>query len=434
MIVCPACGHHNQEDRTRCEACGASLEHFLYRVCPACGALNAADRTFCLRCLTHLLQPEVEDLTQGQRVAPTPAAPVPPAEQPPSELPSAEAPPPPSLPATWEETLAALTELLPAGAKEGFASRKDASLPSLPSEEERAEAALFQRVAREGTGGHMPPIAQAPPAAPDLLTKGRALFAILLLAAALLPLWVGPWGRVPSAPSAVGQWLESLGPQDAVLVVFAYAPAYAGEMQPLAEAFLRLFAERSIRTVAVAAQPAGVGMALEAYRATEEAMPAYAYGERYVILGYLPGQEVGLNALLRGVEQAFTEDALLHRPLTALPALRGLGQVAAFQGILILSDEDAPVRQWVEQVQTRTGLPLIAGVSARAAPLLVPYVHAGQVRYAVAGTSGLLAMQKGEVSRPLAARAHGLVIYFAILCATAITTNILYWRERRREG
>ncbi len=437
MIVCPACGHHNAEGRTRCEICGASLEHFLYRVCPACGALNAADRTFCLRCLTNLLQAEEEDIAQGQAIAGGPTAPPPPAESaPPVEapLPPAQAPSS-SLPATWEETLSALSDLLPAGAAQALAGRKGAPPPPMPSEEERAEAALFQRVAKEGTTGRVPPISPAPSAVPDILAKGRVLFALLLIAAALVPLWFAPWGEGRLAPtSGARTWLEALGPHDAVLVVFAYSPAYAGELQPLAEAFLHTLAERSVRSIAIASQPAGVGLAKEAYRAVEEAVPAYAYGERYAILGYLPGQEAGLNALLRGLEQTFARDALLQRPTAELPALQGLSQVAAFQGILILSDEDTPVRQWVEQVHSRTGLPLIAGVAARAAPLLAPYQHAGQLRYLVAGPSGLIEMTPGQVDRRLVARANGLVIYFAIWCAVAVVSNILYWRERRREG
>ena len=436
MIVCPACGHHNAEGRARCEACGASLEHFVYRVCPACGALNAADRTFCLRCLTNLLQAEKEDIAQGQAIAGEPSAPPPAGEGAP--LPEAPQPPtrltPSPLPATWEETLSALADLLPAGAAKALTGRKGMPPPALPSEEERAEAALFQRVAREGTAGRVPPISQPPLAMPDILVRGRVLFALLLIVAALVPLWLAPWGEGRLAPiSGAREWLEALGPQDAVLVVFAYSPAYAGEMQPLAEAFLHILAERSIRSIAVASQPAGVGLAREAYRAVEEALPAYAYGERYAILGYLPGQEAGLNALLQGVEQTFGQDAVLQRPTAELPALQGLGQIAAFRGILIVSDEDAPVRQWVEQVHARTGLPLIAGVAARVAPLLAPYQRAGQIRYLVTGPNGLIEMAPHGADRRLVARAHGLVIYFAIWCAVAVVTNVLYWRERRRE-
>lgn len=54
MIVCPACQHRNPEGAEVCEACGASLEGFAYRVCPKCGALNPAENLFCHRCLERL--------------------------------------------------------------------------------------------------------------------------------------------------------------------------------------------------------------------------------------------------------------------------------------------------------------------------------------------------------------------------------------------
>lgn len=61
MIVCPACGHRNPTRATLCEACGRSLEGFVYRACPSCGALNAAQHVFCHRCFTELTLAEGEN-------------------------------------------------------------------------------------------------------------------------------------------------------------------------------------------------------------------------------------------------------------------------------------------------------------------------------------------------------------------------------------
>jgi len=63
MIVCPVCNHRNPDDAPVCEACGGSLEHFVYRACPSCGALNPAGNVFCHRCFAELAgnaQPMIE--------------------------------------------------------------------------------------------------------------------------------------------------------------------------------------------------------------------------------------------------------------------------------------------------------------------------------------------------------------------------------------
>lgn len=453
MILCPACSHRNDEGASRCRACGASLEHFLYRECPACGSLNGADRVFCRRCLTHLTQPSEQDLAHWQawreqalrEQTPTPTVEPPEAEKaPPGAQASAKADadlglegqePPPiaatSLPQVAEEALAELSDLLPLEAAVALPHRAVPSLPPTPDEDARADAALFQRAATEPTSLTAPEARRVAEAAPAPGADWRRWLSLAVFLAALAPLlWRGgllsPQSQAVSG--AVAAEIAALGPQDAVLLAFEYTPAYAGELDPLAEALVQALAQRGVRTVALSTQPAGVGLAERAYRKLAETAPDYAYGDDYVILGLLPGQEAGLHALTQGLEQAFQRDYVAQRPLKTWPALYGLPRVDAFHHLVVLSDDEATVRRWVEQVQTRSGVPLDAWVTARIEPLLIPYQRSGQIRRLASGAVGLAALAVTETR----GRLDGLTIYWGLLCLTAVLANVVPRRERAR--
>jgi hypothetical protein len=439
------------------------LERSLYRECPACGSLNDADRVYCRRCLTHLTNPSEQDLTQWQAMRDQAAARA--VEQPklqdatsPVEpLPAAEATATPthgkerepdqplavatSLPQVVEEALAELRHLLPMEASVALPHRA-VMAPLLPPDETaradaaRAAAALFQRVATEPAATAEPLAGRA--AAPRQAHRGerRIWLYLAVLLAALLPVLTRRWSAVTGQPQGEGGQIAAeiatLGPQDAVLVVFDYAPSYAGELDPLANALLRALAQRAVRTVALSTQPAGVGLAQRAYQALAPLAPDYTYGDDYVILGLLPGQEAGLHALTQGLDSAFQADYVAQRPLREWPALYGLPRVDVFHHVVVLSDDEASVRRWVEQVQTRSGVPLDAWVTARIEPLLIPYERAGQIRTVLTGASGAAELLSVGQDSASGGRVVGLTIYWGVLCLTAIVGNAAAWRDGRQ--
>lgn len=443
MILCPACSHRNDEGARRCQACGASLESFLYRECPACGSLNGAERVFCRRCLTHLIQPAEQDLALWQNLREQalqvpdipPQAPVPPPQ------PSAEAdagdesldtapPTATSLPQVAEEALAEMTDLLPLEAAVALPHRARPSLPPMPDEGARSGAALFQRVASEQSplAGPASRLDMEPPT-PRAVGQ-RWLYLAVFLAALAPFLWRGDlFSSRPQAASAAAMTeIAGLGPQDAVLLAFEYSPAYAGELDPLAEALLTALAQRGVRTVALSTQPAGVGLAQRVYQRLAQTAPAYVYGDDYLILGLLSGQEVGLHTLTQGLEQAFSRDYVAQRPLESWPLLHGLPRVDAFRHLVVLSDDEATVRRWVEQVQTRSGASLDVWCTARIEPLLIPYQRSGQIRRLGSGATSIL----GWPTAGARSRLDGLTIYWGLLCLTALFANIALRREPRR--
>jgi len=72
-------------------------------------------------------------------------------------------------------------------------------------------------------------------------------------------------------------------------------------------------------------------------------------------------------------------------------ALVGVTRLQDFAAIIVLTDNAETGRAWVEQVQPTLGVgntPMLAVVSAQAAPVMQPYYESSQIKGMVAGLAG----------------------------------------------
>ncbi len=483
MIVCPACNHRNPHDALVCDACGGSLEHFVYRACSSCGALNPAENVFCHRCFDDLVpsiaesiveasdipvgpfvppEPSVTDREEAVREAealegpsipemvseepePGPLAEPQPLVREPIELPEAapsepEAPVEPSelIVEAEEDVLEGLEGLVPIAAAASQAH--PLALPALPSvsETEQHDAELFRRIASER--GPLQDAARVViPRRTRLLPRwGRALLYLLVLLAALTPIFTGDRTSLLLRPrdsvTSLARDIQSLPAGSAVLISFDYGPAYAGEVDPLALAVGRHLAASQVRVVAMSTNPGGIGLADRIYRTIASEMPDYRYGESYAILGYLPGPEAGLRALCTSLGNAFKVDYVQRRTLSELPAMKDLTSVQDFDQVIVLADDSRSVRSWIEQVQSQCDLPLHALVTAAVEPMLLPYRQSGQLSTLIAGAHSAGEYEKASgMEEP---RLHWTDAYGAfclVLLVTAVATNVAYLRTKARQ-
>lgn len=474
MIVCPRCQHRNAEGASRCAACGGSLERFLYRACPACGALNEASSAFCQRCLEPLL-PQFEALAgapeEGELVKPfvpeeesppltarprragarhaepraqperaepmTPAAPpeaappVAPAEEAPSQEPAPE-PLPATLAQAAPDPLAGLEQPLPsAAAIAALPLREAPSALEGPTDAEQRDAALLRRIAAERPSLREAVRVVVPRQAKLLPRLGRVILYLALLLVALAPAFTG--GQTASlvrpreAVISLARTVEALPQGAKVLISFDYGPGYAGELDPLAFALMRHLAQRGARVAAMSLTPQGIGQAQWMLEQMPEEWPSSRYGETWVILGYLPGQEAGLRALGTGLEQAFLADAARGRSLSDWPLTQGLTTLRDFDQVILLADDAQTVRRWIEQVGSRYNVPLHALVTAAAEPLLVPYRQAGQLASLINGAAGAAEYASASGVRPEASvQSDGYALFFVLVLGMAIITNAIY--------
>ncbi|HYO48621.1 MAG TPA: hypothetical protein VEW94_02120 [Chloroflexia bacterium] len=228
------------------------------------------------------------------------------------------------------------------------------------------------------------------------------LIYIAILAALLAVLLVRPpFGEVnaPAAPGVLEFYgaIEAVPEQEPVLVVYDWDATRSAEMSILSEAVMRHLMSRRVRFVTVSTVPQGPGFAQQVTQSIINGSGAgsgYEYGSDYLVLGYLPGNEAALRALVGNFAQAMPLDYQQRRPLNSYELIQG-GQirgVSDFALIIDLASEEADLRNWIEQVSVRTNVPIIAAVPQGLDPLARPYTDLpiGGLKAVVSGPTGAL--------------------------------------------
>jgi hypothetical protein len=463
MIVCPSCEHRNPEDRHHCEECGASLEHFVYRACPECGALNQPNDPYCRRCLadmTSLIAAQAGDEGESSE---TEAAPPPISQEavaePPDEKETAPADETPDLAeahradeAFWaaaaepeparpepsveregvfedafedlEGPLEGLEEMLPVEPAMAGAHRAAPMDIEPPTRGDREDATLFHDIALGPAPLHEPMQIIIPRRAALLPKAVRVVLYLLLLLAAIVPLITGgtsPWIGLDATTEAVTIANELPGGSVA-LISFDYGASYAGEMNPIVQAVVQDLARRGVRVVAMSTRAAGNALAERIFRAVTDELPEYTYGDDYVILGYLPGQEAGLRALGQGLRNAYIVDHVRRVPLDELPLMAEVTTVADFDRVLLLADDGQTVRQWIEQVHSRSPMMVDVLTTTRIQPLLIPYRQSGQLHSLMAAGNMHMAP----------AASDGYAALILVMAITSLAANF-FIRDGRRD-
>jgi hypothetical protein len=256
-------------------------------------------------------------------------------------------------------------------------SRADVLRPSIA---DTPQARLFSEILGQPLSTAPKEIAPASARVPAALP--RWLTYIVLIVAVSIPFFLSkplfPHNtELTPGVADLHQAIEALGSNAPVLVVFDYDPTTSGEMDMLAQALVGHLMDRGAWIVAISLLPAGPATAQTVLDTLAAERPTYAdrYGQRYVNLGYLPGEATGIRLLSRSVQTALPRD-FYGTPLADLTAMAGLGTIQDFDLIVELAATQNTLRWWIEQASTPSGIPLVAGVSASVDPLVRPYYEA----------------------------------------------------------
>ncbi len=454
MIFCPACGTANREGSRFCNECGMRLIQEASVPCPRCATMNPPGTAHCPKCGLDLARTEGRAEPGGEPAAIAPEAGEEAAahdEGLPPWLDTAE-----SAAADGRLGSEPLDDLdsLDAEAAEGHAQaggwspeaipiepivgvpyRAYAPVPLPPTPEQKQAAELFATVARQGVFA-APRQVPDPKGAAGLGVWPRRLLNAALLVALLLPmLWpLAPLQAAPTAPAEVAGAAEAVErvPQGApVLVAFDYDSTVAGELQPVAEAYLGHLLSRGLRVIAVSTQPEGAALAAMAIDKALAAHPGARYGEAVVSLGYVAGDEAAVRALASDVARAAPADDRTGAPSSAQRALQGVGGARELPLIIVLARDLATLRRWAEQTTTPHGTPAVAGLPTLTALAAEPYLSAGQLRGVVAGIGGAAAYERLKTGREQATRNLAALRLGAwVLAAAILVANV--WGAVRR--
>jgi hypothetical protein len=188
--------------------------------------------------------------------------------------------------------------------------------------------------------------------------------------------------------ASVASVVDTIQPQQLVLVAFEYGPTGAGELDDLARTILRDIIKRGGLPLIVSTNPAGAmrAQALMAVLGSNESdlalmnrtQPLVARQD-YTVLRYLPGGAAGVrsvvNAILSGgFQQQIVLSTDIEGKALALDNIASLKTSPAF----IIAENADDVRNWAEQYQAPQGekaLTMVLVTSAGASAVADAYVR-----------------------------------------------------------
>ncbi|MBN1135709.1 MAG: zinc ribbon domain-containing protein [Anaerolineae bacterium] len=231
-------------------------------------------------------------------------------------------------------------------------------------------------------------VTRPPMAAPKVLAKSRGrlidllpwwiVYALLILAVAVPLLLDKPLfdRSIEPAPSveALYQAVESLPDNAQVLLAADYDPTTSGEMDLVAQSLVGHLMDRQARIAIVSLLPAGPATAKDLVEKVAASHPGYQAGDgqRYVNLGYLPGQAAAVRLMGQSLPDALPRD-FEGRQAADLAALSGITSTQSFDLIVALAAAPDTLRWWIEQAGAPYGVSLVAGVSAAVDPMARTY-------------------------------------------------------------
>lgn len=260
----------------------------------------------------------------------------------------------------------------------------------------------------------------------------RILLAVLLLAAMLVGFLLPdllPEPLLPEQPTTIGALTAvEAAAGKTVLVAFEYTPALAGELEPQSQLLLNQLAQNDSRVVAISQHAAGVALAASALEEHD--------GD---LIGYLPGEAVGLRQLSNCLSQKTDACAMLSSWIGNDDSQAILADVSM---ILVFTGQRDSLIQWVEQVGATTDIPVVVGITQALAPVAAPYYASGQLAGMIAGAPGTavydtLANGDGNesqlLSTQLLSQTMGQIIIVAIFIAGLFIYGIIYPLANRRQ-
>jgi len=242
-----------------------------------------------------------------------------------------------------------------------------------------------------------------------------------------LPLTVSP--RVRAFEAAIARIPDG----STVLMSCDYDPAGIPEMVPMTQTALRQLFDKNCKVVVTCLWNGGPGLVDNVVRGVA-AEKHKQDGVDFVNLGFKEGREAVMVLMGQGIANAFPRD-YQGRESRSLPIMLHVRDYSSFPLLVNISAGYPGVKEWVQQVQGRFHLPMVAGCTAVSAPEFYPYLQSGQLLGLLGGMAGAaeyekLRNEKGSATRGM--DAQSLAHVFVAICI--LLGNWVQWRKRREGG
>ncbi len=283
-----------------------------------------------------------------------------------------------------------------------------------------------------------------------LLNIDRRIIYLLVAIGALVPI-IKPIGlpTVTTEPvEKLFNHIESLGPDDAVIISFDYGPSSEPELNPMAEAILRHCFIKRVKVIVMALFPlGGVSMAINEVEKISKEFSDLEYGVDFVNLGYKDGAQAAMKKMAVSIKDLFPYD-VDGRGTDELPIVNQVRNYDDISAVISLATGIIG-EYWVNLVNAQFGVPVAVGCTAVSAPKYYAFLRSGQMMSLLGGLKGAseyekLLKDKYEIARKIYSRPEELKrsastgmdvqsIVHVIIIGFIIFGNTMYFLSRTGE-
>ena len=217
-----------------------------------------------------------------------------------------------------------------------------------------------------------------------------------------------------------------------------YGPSSQAELLPMHEALVYHLLKKDVKIISSSVFETGPPMAEQVFkkvadRLKEEEGIHKQEGVDYINLGFKAGLDVALAKIGTSIPDTFPKD-YRGNPTDEIPIMKGIENFDQIELLCSLSSGVPGARQWLQQVQTRYNVRMLAGVTAVMAPDLYSFYQSRQLEGFLGGLVGAAEYEYllkrpglGMAGMNVQSLAHFLIVGFVVL------GNILYFLDRRKK-
>ncbi len=292
------------------------------------------------------------------------------------------------------------------------------------NDRQRQNVALYKTLLESADLEEIVGVTQKTPPKSSFILK--IVVTLALLAAVLLPFFsympfvVSPV-LFPAEVINTFSEIQNLPSDKPVLLAAHFEASLAGEMKWISMAVIEHLMTRNIPMTVMSTNAIGYAVLEEEIRDISSIETNYSVDDQVVNLGYLPGGTLGILSLTRDLHQALPYTTNIQ-PAWDQKVLIGINQLSDFGAVIVFTDNADIVKTWVEQVGTSADVPpILAVLSAQAAPMTQPYYDSGQIKGFVAGMNGSQSYEQ-IMQRPY----HSTLAFGSFQSTLLITALIIF--------
>jgi len=166
---------------------------------------------------------------------------------------------------------------------------------------------------------------------------------------------------------------------DTVIYSLMYGTSGMPELFPMSVATMKHILEKDVRIVVVTFWVEGPLVFNTLLGQVNPEDYGRVYGEDWINLGYVPGQETAMGSLATSFQNTVANDYVERSPLSTFPIMDDIESATDIDLIISFETGTPGTAEWLRQWNTPYGVPQITGCIGVSVPGMIPYVNSGQL-------------------------------------------------------